>query len=112
MADNLLYYMNKKGLSRKDLCKDLDFKYTTVTGWLIAEKYPRIDKIEIMANYFGVSKADLVEEKPTFSTSGFDPPLSQQEIGNIEKYRELTGESQLAVLNMIGLLHNREHGTE
>ena len=63
MADNLIYYMNLKGISRKDLCNDLGFKYTTVTGWITAEKYPRIDKIEIMANYFGISKSDLVEKQ-------------------------------------------------
>ena len=27
-----------------------------------ANSYPRIDKIELMANYFGISKADLVED--------------------------------------------------
>jgi len=69
MADNLLYYMNRKGISRGDLCRDLDFKYTTVTGWLVAEKYPRIDKIEIMAHYFGITKADLVEEKAPSATT-------------------------------------------
>jgi len=63
MADNLLFYMNKNGISRNDLCRDLDFKYTTVTGWVTAEKYPRIDKIEMMANYFGINKSDLVEER-------------------------------------------------
>ena len=28
-----------------------------------AENYPRIDKIEIMAKYFGVQKSDLIEEE-------------------------------------------------
>lgn len=28
-------------------------------------KYPRIDKIEIMARYFGITKADLVEGHST-----------------------------------------------
>ncbi len=31
--------------------------------------YPRIDKIELMANYFGISKADLVEEHTAQSTN-------------------------------------------
>lgn len=52
MADNILYYMSLHEKTRNDLCRDLGFKYTTVTGWLTAEKYPRIDKIEKMANYF------------------------------------------------------------
>lgn len=63
MADNILYYMSLHEKTRNDLCRDLGFKYTTVTGWLTAEKYPRIDKIEKMANYFNISKADLVEQR-------------------------------------------------
>ncbi len=69
MADNILYYMNINNKTRNDLCRDLGFKYTTLTGWLTAEKYPRIDKIEMMANYFGITKADLVEERIPFAQS-------------------------------------------
>lgn len=61
MAQNIKMYMEDKGISRKEFCKRLGFAYSTVTDWLNAEKYPRIDKIEMMANFFGVSKADLVE---------------------------------------------------
>lgn len=61
-AENLQHYMDQHGIDRNRLCADLDFKYTTVSGWLSAEKYPRIDKIEILAHYFGIKKADLVED--------------------------------------------------
>lgn len=63
MADNIAYYMSVKGIDRNQLCDDLNFKYSTVSEWLAAKKYPRIDKIEIMAEYFGVSKSDLIEER-------------------------------------------------
>lgn len=63
MARNIQYYMNLKNVSRNDLCKALDVPYTTLRDWLKAITYPRIDKIEMMANYFNISKADLVEEK-------------------------------------------------
>ena len=61
-AENLQRYMEQHGVDRNKLCADLDFKYTTVSGWLSAEKYPRIDKIEILAHYFGIKKSDLVED--------------------------------------------------
>ncbi|MBD8915941.1 MAG: XRE family transcriptional regulator [Pseudobutyrivibrio sp.] len=63
MARNIKRLMELNGKDRNDVCKDLGFKYTTFTDWINANTYPRIDKIEMMANYFGVSKADLVEEK-------------------------------------------------
>lgn len=63
MAKNIRYYMHLHGKDRNEICKDLNIKYTTFTDWINAKTYPRIDKIEIMANYFGISKSDLVEEK-------------------------------------------------
>lgn len=44
------------------MCDALGVKYTTFTDWVKGNSYPRIDKIELMANYFGISKADLVED--------------------------------------------------
>jgi transcriptional regulator with XRE-family HTH domain len=61
MANNIKRYLDELGISRREFCNRLGFKYSTVTDWLNAEKYPRIDKIETMANFFGISKADLVE---------------------------------------------------
>lgn len=62
MAQNIQHYMNKYDKTRQDMCEALGVKYTTFTDWVKGNSYPRIDKIELMANYFGISKADLVEE--------------------------------------------------
>lgn len=62
MAKNIKHLMELKGKDRNEICKDLGIKYTTFADWINAKTYPRIDKIEMMANYFGVSKADLVED--------------------------------------------------
>ena len=63
MAENIQYYLDLRHKDRNDLCRDLGFKYTTVSNWLQGTKYPRIDKIELMARYFGITKADLVEKR-------------------------------------------------
>ncbi|HFI0550904.1 TPA: XRE family transcriptional regulator [Streptococcus suis] len=76
-SKNLKYYMDKKGVDRNQLCSDLDLKYTTVRDWIKGITYPRIGKIELLANYFGINKSDLIEEKSTTTTSipfqNFDP---------------------------------------
>ncbi|MGQ7321241.1 LexA family transcriptional regulator [Streptococcus suis] len=76
-SKNLKYYMDKKGVDRNQLCADLDLKYTTVRDWIKGITYPRIGKIELLANYFGINKSDLIEEKSTITTSipfpNFDP---------------------------------------
>lgn len=63
MAKNLKHYMSKNNISRNQLSKSLGIAYTTLADWLNAKTYPRIDKIEMLANYFDIEKSDLVEEK-------------------------------------------------
>ena len=63
MADNIKRLLSAKGLNPRQLAIALDFKYTTVNDWVNAKTYPRIDKIEMLANFFNVSKSDLVENK-------------------------------------------------
>lgn len=64
-ANNLNFYMEKKGIDRNTLCADLNLKYTTVRDWLKGITYPRIGKIELLANYFNINKSDLIENKAT-----------------------------------------------
>ena len=65
MASNIKRYMEMKGVTNQQLCDDLDFKYTTFMDWIKGVTYPRIGKVEAMANYFGCEKSDLIEEKMT-----------------------------------------------
>lgn len=65
MAKNIRYYTELSGKTRKQICKELGFVYSTFTDWCNAKKYPRIDKIEMMADYFGIEKSDLIEERKT-----------------------------------------------
>ena len=62
MAKNLQRLMKESEKTRMDVCKDLGIKYTTFTDWIKAKTYPRIDRIEMLAQYFHVSKSDLIEE--------------------------------------------------
>lgn len=62
-AKNLKRYIEKSGKDRNEICKDLGLKYSTFSEWVNANKYPRIDKIELLANYFNIHKSDLIEEQ-------------------------------------------------
>lgn len=63
MAKNIVYYMKEKGKDRNDVCNDLGFSYGAMSDWIKGRTYPRIDKIEMMADYFGINKSDLIEER-------------------------------------------------
>ena len=63
MAKNIKHYMSRNNIRPTDICGTLKFPMATFSDWINAKTYPRIDKIELMANYFGIEKSDLVEEK-------------------------------------------------
>lgn len=64
-STNLNRYMAEKGKRPVDICRLLGVSKSTVSSWCHAQKMPRMDKIETLANYFGILKSDLIEEKPT-----------------------------------------------
>lgn len=61
MAKNIQKLMDINNKSRQDLCNALGFKYSTLSEWLQAKKYPRADKISKLASYFNVSRSELVD---------------------------------------------------
>lgn len=63
MAKNLKHYLERSGKSQKDLAEVLGVSTSTLNDWVKGKKYPRIDKIELLARFFGILKSDLIEDK-------------------------------------------------
>lgn len=63
MAKNLSYYVEQSGKTKKEIAEAIGVAASTFNEWTKGNKYPRIDKIEMLANYFGILKSDLIEEK-------------------------------------------------
>ena len=63
LAKNIRHYMEQNNKTRNEMCEALGVKYTTFTDWVNAKTYPRIDRIEQLAAYFGIEKSDLLEER-------------------------------------------------
>ena len=82
-AKNLKYYMELNNKDRNDVCKDLNFPYTTFAEWYNGNIYPRIDKIEMLANYFGIKKSDLIERKEKMDKFG-NPVISIPLLGTVK----------------------------
>lgn len=79
MSKNLKKYLKLYNVSRMQLSESLGISYSTVSDWINGNAYPRIDKIEMMANYFGINKSDLVEEDYNNETSALKIPV----LGNV-----------------------------
>lgn len=61
-ANNLNRELKIKKKTQTDLCNDLKLNSSTVSDWATAKKYPRMDKIQMIADYLGIMKSDLTEE--------------------------------------------------
>lgn len=82
-SKNLNYYMTINKKTRVDVCRDLDIPYSTFTDWCNANIYPRIDKIQLLANYFNIKKSDLVERKEKTDKFG-NPVVSIPILGTVK----------------------------
>ena len=63
IAKNLSYYVSRSGKTQKELAAIVGVAPSTFNDWTKGKKYPRIDKIEILAKCFDVMKSDLIEER-------------------------------------------------
>ena len=62
-ARNLSFYIERSGKTQKEIAEKLNVATSTFNNWVMGNKYPRMDKVEMLANYFGILKSDLIEEK-------------------------------------------------
>jgi transcriptional regulator with XRE-family HTH domain len=89
MSKNLRKFVDLNGKDRKDIAKDLNVSYSTFTDWLNGKTYPRIDKIEMMANYFKITKADLIEENNPFKGLGGLLNATEDDKELLDVFREI-----------------------
>lgn len=62
-ASNLKHFMKMRNKTQIDIAEQLDVSQSTVSDWINGNKYPRIDKLQQLADYFDVLKSDLSEDK-------------------------------------------------
>ena len=62
LAKNLKNHIAKSGKDRVEVAEALGVPYSTITDWINGKKYPRINYIEKLADYFSISKSDLIED--------------------------------------------------
>ncbi|WP_059361901.1 helix-turn-helix domain-containing protein [Veillonella tobetsuensis] len=62
-AKNLSNLLARNKKTQADLVADLRLNKSTISTWVNGTKMPRMNKIEQLANYFGVEKSDLIEDK-------------------------------------------------
>ena len=109
---NLRRYMKLSGKNQKELANIIGVSPTAFNRWLNCDLYPRIDKIQKLADYFGIAKSDLIEDKS--QVGDVDKVdlhvriLKDNEVLElIETYYELNDESKKALRLMAYALKNK-----
>ncbi len=98
-SKNLTYYVNMSGREQKEIAEEIGVATSTFNDWVKGKKYPRIDKIELLANYFGVKKSDLIEDK---TNSPEKPKLSEGERMWMELYHRLSNDTRTVLIKSLG----------
>ena len=99
-ASNLKRYMEVKGKSRNDISEALGISYFTVSDWVNGKKYPRMDKVEMLANYFGIQKSDLIEKKVE-KISPEERVLTEGEKMLLDLYDRVSDETKEVLVTML-----------
>lgn len=90
LSNNLKNLLQKHGKTQTDMAKDLNISESTVSSWMKSVKYPRRDKIEMMADYFGVLPSDITDDKskqPFTTAAHLDgDDLTEEEWKDVQEY--------------------------
>ena len=104
---NLLYYLERKGKTQREVAEALNVSTSAFNEWATGRKYPRIDKIEKLANYFGIQKSDLIEDRKNKTTD--EQRLTDGEKLLLSLFRQIPDEMQDVYLEMLQVqLKNRK----
>ena len=60
-SDNLTRYIKKSGKTQREVAKDLNINAQTLNTWVRGIALPRMGKVQALADYFNISKSDLLE---------------------------------------------------
>lgn len=100
-SDNLKRYMKENDKSRREVCEALGVSYYTFSDWVNGKKYPRMDKVEMLANYFGILKSDLIEDKQKQPAQGELSARKRAFMMKVEKMSEAQIEKLEQILALV-----------
>ena len=99
-ARNLSYYVMMSGRDQKEIAEVVGVAPSTFNEWVKGKKYPRIDKIEMLANYFRILKSDLIEDKTEKNTPE-EPRLTEGEKVLLGLFNKVPKEKQEFLIHLI-----------
>jgi transcriptional regulator with XRE-family HTH domain len=93
---NLKRYLDKSGKTQKEIAKAVGVSTGTFCDWVKGRAYPRMDKVQLLAEYFGIKKSDLVEDVNTVSET-----VTDKEQLILDLFHKIPDEKKEFVIKMI-----------
>ena len=62
-SDNLKYYLKLNNKTQLDLANAIGVSNTTINNYVKGYNAPRMDKVDKICKYLGVSRSELIEER-------------------------------------------------
>ena len=63
-SSNLRYWTNIRGKRQDDIVKKFGLSSSTVSSWFNGVHIPRMNKIQMLADYLEIEKHNLIEDNP------------------------------------------------
>lgn len=64
-SSNLKYYLKLNNKTQLDLANAIGVSNTTINNYVKGYNAPRMDKVDKICKYLGISRSDLIEDKST-----------------------------------------------
>lgn len=104
-SDNLSRLLDQNNITQLELSKKMSVAASTVSSWCNGEKMPRMDKVEWMAEFFGVPVSNLIEQ---FNNTPSKPDvLDEVDIAFYGEYRELSDDDKDTIRDMVRVMRER-----
>lgn len=103
LSENLRFYMKKSGKMQKDVAQVIGVSAATFNDWMKGKKYPRIEKIELLAKYFGVTKTELIEKHSSRMPTEQVSDSREAFASNLRFYMAKTNKSRKEISEAIGM---------
>lgn len=93
---NLKRYLENSGKKQNEAAKFVGVSTGTFCDWMKGRSYPRMDKVQKLAEFFGIKKSDLVEDVNIAKES-----VSNKEQEVLDLFHKVPEEKREFVLSLI-----------
>lgn len=97
-SQNLKKYLRLSKKSQVEVANAIHVSKGTFCDWTRARSFPRMDKLQALADYFGILKSDLLEDENNVVK---EDPISDQDQKALDLFHQVPEEKREFVLSLI-----------